>query len=181
MTPGGVTALDQHRTPEELGQASVRAYKSWKQTETDTTDLVVDDSGVIENAVATENDLTTTQLDEAREGANEGIAAHLPAMNEFRFQEMVAALLQALGYHVAWISTPGPDHGVDIVAYPDAIGAQKPRIKVQVKHTSHETDASSIFWRTRASRNRNLYVPCRVFERCPCRGSDAPYLPGHFD
>lgn len=42
-------------------------------------------------------------------------------------------LLAAMGYHVSWISPPGKDSGVDIVAYTDPLGATTPRIKVQVK------------------------------------------------
>jgi restriction system protein len=38
-----------------------------------------------------------------------------------------------MGYHVAWVAPPGPDKGVDIVAYTDPLGASGPRIKVQVK------------------------------------------------
>ena len=38
-----------------------------------------------------------------------------------------------MGYYVAWIAPPGPDKGVDIVAYTDPLGANGPRIKVQVK------------------------------------------------
>lgn len=53
----------------------------------------------------------------------------------FEFQEMVADLLAAMGYHVAWVSPPGRDGGVDIIAFTDPLGAQGPRIKVQVKRT----------------------------------------------
>jgi restriction system protein len=38
-----------------------------------------------------------------------------------------------MSYHVTWVSPPGKDGGIDILAAPDALGAQLPRIKVQVK------------------------------------------------
>jgi restriction system protein len=38
-----------------------------------------------------------------------------------------------MGYHVNWISPPGKDGGLDIVAYSDPLGTRPPRIKVQVK------------------------------------------------
>ncbi len=38
-----------------------------------------------------------------------------------------------MDYHVTWVAPPGPDKGVDIVAYNDPLGATGPRIKVQVK------------------------------------------------
>ena len=54
-------------------------------------------------------------------------------MNPFDFQHLVADLLTAMGYHVSWVSPPGKDGGVDILAWPDPLGTRPPRIKVQVK------------------------------------------------
>lgn len=48
-------------------------------------------------------------------------------------EELTAALLRALGYST-WVSPPGGDRGVDVLATPDALGLRDPRIKVQVKH-----------------------------------------------
>jgi restriction system protein len=39
-----------------------------------------------------------------------------------------------MDYHVAWISPPGKDRGIDIIVYNDPLGTTVPRIKVQVKH-----------------------------------------------
>ncbi len=36
-------------------------------------------------------------------------------------------------YHVFWVSPPGPDKGVDIIAHSDPLGIQGSRIKVQIK------------------------------------------------
>ena len=47
---------------------------------------------------------------------------------------MVAALLRAMGYHTPFVAPKGKDGGIDIIAYVDPLGAQTPRIKVQVKH-----------------------------------------------
>jgi len=58
------------------------------------------------------------------------LIAHLDA---YDFQQLVAGLLQAVGYRTR-VSEPGPDAGVDIIAHPDALGFETPRIKVQVKH-----------------------------------------------
>lgn len=38
-----------------------------------------------------------------------------------------------MSYHVSWVSPPGKDGGVDILAWPDPLGTRPPRIKVQVK------------------------------------------------
>jgi len=39
-----------------------------------------------------------------------------------------------MGYHISEVAQKGPDGGVDIIAYTDPLGAQQPRILVQVKH-----------------------------------------------
>jgi restriction system protein len=54
-------------------------------------------------------------------------------MPPYDFQELVAALLQGMNYHVEWISPPGRDGGVDIIAHGDPLGINGPQIKVQVK------------------------------------------------
>ena len=58
----------------------------------------------------------------------------VPARHEpYEFQHLVADLLRAMSYHVSWVAPPGKDGGVDILAWPDALGTSPPRIKVQVK------------------------------------------------
>jgi restriction system protein len=54
-------------------------------------------------------------------------------MNPYEFQELVASLLRAMGYHVAWVAPPGKDRGIDILAWSDPLGTRPPRIKIQVK------------------------------------------------
>jgi len=39
-----------------------------------------------------------------------------------------------MNYHTSFIAQKGKDGGIDIIAYQDPLGIQKPRIKVQVKH-----------------------------------------------
>jgi restriction system protein len=59
-------------------------------------------------------------------------------MNPFDFQQLVADLLRAMGYHVSWVSPPGKDGGVDIIAYTDPLGTKLPRIKVQVRRVGQK-------------------------------------------
>ena len=56
------------------------------------------------------------QLDLTLEPAWAEISAHLRAMSPYEFQDLVAALVEAMGYHVAWVAPPGPDRGIDIIA-----------------------------------------------------------------
>jgi len=65
-------------------------------------------------------------------------------MNPYEFQELVAALLRAMGYHLAWVSPPGPDQGLDILAYTDPLGAMGPRIKVQVKRRADKISVDGL-------------------------------------
>ena len=71
--------------------------------------------------------------DEVKAKADELIGDLISKNDPYDLQELVAGLLQAMGYRTR-VSPPGPDHGVDIVAHPDALGFEAPRIKVQVKH-----------------------------------------------
>lgn len=48
-------------------------------------------------------------------------------------QELVAGLLRGMGYKTI-VSAKGPDRGRDIIASPDGLGLEEPRIVVEVKH-----------------------------------------------
>jgi restriction system protein len=64
-------------------------------------------------------------------------------LDPWQIQELVGGLLQAMGYNVQ-VSPKGPDGGVDILAYKDAFGFEKPIIKVQVKHRKMSASAPEI-------------------------------------
>jgi restriction system protein len=79
--------------------------------------------------------LYTMVVEEAEEKAWEQIHRYLQDSRRIEFQALIADLLRAMGYHVAWTAPPEKDHGqIDMVAYVDPIGAKGPRILVQVKH-----------------------------------------------
>jgi restriction system protein len=74
-------------------------------------------------------------VEEAEERAWEQIQKYLLAIRRTDFLELLADLLRAMGYHVAWIAPPEKEHGqIDMVAHTDPIGAKGPRILVQVRH-----------------------------------------------
>lgn len=64
-------------------------------------------------------------------------------LDPWEMQELVGGLLQAMDYNVQ-ISPKGPDGGVDVLAYKDAFGFEKPIIKVQVKHRKSAASAPEI-------------------------------------
>ena len=58
-------------------------------------------------------------------------------------EDLVGGLLQAMEYNVQ-ISPKGPDGGVDVLAYKDAFGFEKPIIKVQVKPRKSSATAPEV-------------------------------------
>lgn len=81
-------------------------------------------------------------------------------------QEIVAALLRALGYRTI-VSPAGPDRGKDIIASPDGFGFESPRIVVEVKHRKGQMGAPEIraFLGGRHPEDRGLYVSTGGFSR----------------
>jgi restriction system protein len=126
ITDEGRAALDKFTDPAEFMRESVRRYRAWKKDQPD--ESLVDVEGADETEV-----IATSDLEEASESAWDGIRQFVRAMNAYDFQDLAAALLEAMGYNVAWNAPPGPDQGLDILAYRDPLGTEDPRIKVQVK------------------------------------------------
>lgn len=73
-------------------------------------------------------------LEELEDKARSGIQDFIRTKGPYEFQDIVAALLRAMGYYTPFIAPKGKDGGIDIVAYLDPLGAKEPRVKVQVKH-----------------------------------------------
>jgi len=46
-------------------------------------------------------------VDEAEEKSWEQIQQYLQQIKPYEFQELVADLLRAMGYHVSWVAPPG--------------------------------------------------------------------------
>ncbi len=128
VTPEGVEAIEAFPEPGSLMREARRLYKVWKKSQPDAVLDEIDEDEVVTAA--------STTLEEAQESARIGIHEFLASMPPYEFQELVAGLLRAMGYHVPWVAPPGRDGGVDIVAFTDPIGATGPRIKVQVKRQS---------------------------------------------
>lgn len=64
-------------------------------------------------------------------------------LDPWQMQDLVGGLLQAMEYNVQ-ISPKGPDGGVDVLAFKDAFGFEKPIIKVQVKHRKSSASAPEV-------------------------------------
>ncbi|HEX2418477.1 MAG TPA: winged helix-turn-helix domain-containing protein, partial [Micromonosporaceae bacterium] len=104
VTEEGQQAYEKYVDPGVFIREAVQRYQAWKRSQPQADDL--DDLGVDETAD------TLSILEEAEESAWSEISAYLMAMNPYEFQDLVAALLKAMDYHVAYVSPPGPDHGL---------------------------------------------------------------------
>jgi len=65
--------------------------------------------------------------------AHELIKDKILELDDAELELLVAAVLRAMGYK-ARVTPKGPDRGVDVIASPDGLGLEEPRIKAEVKH-----------------------------------------------
>ena len=126
ITDEGHSALERFPNPEDLFREAGRLYREWRAEQPDPATDLADDAAPSPESV----------LEEAEETAWTEIKSYLTAINPFVFQDLVAGLLEAMSYHVQWVSPPGQDQGIDIVASADPLGAASSRLKVQVKRRS---------------------------------------------
>lgn len=129
VTDLGKEALSKYQDGETFYREAVKLYYQWKnqQPTVEPSEVPEPESG------ETEAKTVAITYELADEQAWKEISEHLAKMPPYQFQDLVAALIRALGYHVAWTAPPGKDGGIDIIAWPDALGTKPPRIKVQVK------------------------------------------------
>jgi restriction system protein len=70
--------------------------------------------------------------------AHEFIKDRILALSPEDMEALTAALLRAMGYKTR-VSPKGPDQGRDVMASPDGLGFQVPRIIAEVKHRPRES------------------------------------------
>ena len=126
LTPEGEAILK--KTPEEVMNIANDAYHEWRRLNPK------DESPDEEPNDETAEKDNSRNLDLLESDAREGIRQCIVSKSPYEFQDMVAALLRAMKYYKPFIAPKGKDGGIDIIAYLDPLGAQTPRIKVQVKH-----------------------------------------------
>ena len=98
-------------------------------------------------------------IEELEEKSKEFIKDTVNALDGYQMQDLVAALLRAMGYKTI-VSSPGPDRGRDIVASPDGLGLENPVIIVEVKHRNQTMSAPNIrsFKGALKKTNKGIYV-----------------------
>lgn len=96
----------------------------------------------------------------------EFIKDRVNALDWEEMQELVAGLLRAMGYKTR-VSPSGSDRGKDIVASPDGLGFEDPRIVVEVKHREVATNSEKIrsFLGGRHETDKGLYVSTGGFTK----------------
>lgn len=143
LTEEGKKAYSRYPEPEEFSRESSRLYHQWADKQPK--DAAGSEEDFPEEIGTTERvaDASST-LEEAEETAWNEIEEYMGAINPYDLQKLVAALLRAMGYHVAWVSPPGPDKGIDILAHNDPLGTSAPRIKVQVKRRADKINVDGL-------------------------------------
>ena len=155
MTDEGRVAYRTHTDPGDLQHEWGRLYREWARSRADN-----------EPEVELPEDTAVTTLEEAQDSAWGEIRDYLTTMPPYEFQALVAALLKAMGYHVLWVAPPGPDRGIDMLAYTDPLGTSTPRIKVQVKRqgdTRIGREAVSSFVGTLGTQDVGIFVSAGGF------------------
>ena len=144
ITEEGRKAYVEFTDPLAFAQETARRYNEWKSSKRGEEPSSLD-AGELESASSMESPASLT-LETAEEDAWSEIQRYLTTMDPFEFQDLVAAVLRTLDYHIAYVSPPGPDRGLDILAFTDPLGASGPRIKVQVKRRQDKTTVDGIRW-----------------------------------
>lgn len=129
ITDDGKRAHAELRDPEVFYKRAVHLYQVWRKGKLP---VVAPDDAPLPDDDGAGKDASIT-FEQAEEQAWAEIERHLTSMPPYEFQELVAALLRGMGYHVGWVAPPGKDGGIDITAFNDPLGTRPPRIKVQVK------------------------------------------------
>ncbi|WP_242333339.1 restriction endonuclease [Anaeromyxobacter sp. SG66] len=141
VTDAGKAAFKKHRDPEQFYREAVRLYREWKKAQP--SEGGGDDAEETDGPPDAERAVIES-FEEAEEAAWRGIENLLQKMPPYDFQELVAGLIRAMGYHVDWIAPPGKDGGVDILAFTDPLGTKPPRVKVQVKRVDRKIDVADL-------------------------------------
>jgi restriction system protein len=123
-----------------------------------------------DDAVQDEDEAEETEeliANDLRDQSREFIKDKISRLDWQEMQELVAGLLRAMGYKTR-VSPSGPDKGKDIVASPDGLGFDQPRIVVEVKHRPNTAIGSQDirgFLGGRHKDDKGLYVSTGGFTK----------------
>lgn len=125
---------------ENLLSTATKIYREWDAKRKKEKENEEDDD--IEEIKSDKGQAQKALLNQYEENANTGLRNYIIDKNPYEFQDLVAALLEGMEYHISDIAKRGPDGGIDIIAYTDPLGTKQPRIIVQVKHRPYDSVSS---------------------------------------
>jgi len=136
----------------ETAMEEVEALASNKKLEVKMEDEGVDELGDIKEDII--------------ERSNEFIKDKVMKLDWDEMQELVAGILRAMGFKTR-VSEKGSDRGKDIIASPDGLGLEDPKILVEVKHRSGQMGSQEIrsFIGAVRSGSKGLYVSTGGFTK----------------
>ena len=114
-----------------------------------------------------EEDDFEEEKENQREIAREKLKDRIVRLDDRDMEQLMAAVLRGMGFR-ATVSPVGPDRGVDVIASPDGLGLQEPRIKVEVKHrrtTQMPPAAIRSFIGALRAGDRGIYLSTGGFSR----------------
>ena len=158
ITEAGEKAYTTYPDPEAFYKEACRLYAAWKALR-DTAEVQPGEAAQFDTIEDAAEKLSVT-VEAALDHSWAEIAEFLHSSDPFEFQEMVADLLRGMGYHVSWVSPPGKDNGVDVIAFTDPLGTTGPRIKAQVKRWQSKVDSDGLksFLATLSNGDVGIYV-----------------------
>ena len=133
LTPEGEEAITLGQI--ELLESATKAYRKWKAEqpkEIEETESDIDEA------------TTSMTFDEIEQIAMDGLENFIQKKNAYEFQDLIAALLRAMGYYTPFVAPKGKDGGIDIIAYQDPLGTESPRIQVQIKHRESSANVQEV-------------------------------------
>ncbi|MFK7050811.1 Restriction endonuclease [Flavobacterium columnare] len=139
---------------EKLLQTATKLYREWdgkrkqETVEDDIEDFSEESSNQVQKSI----------ISQYEDEAYNGIRNFIINKNPYEFQDLVAELLRAMGYHISEVAQRGPDGGIDIIAYTDPLGTRQPRIIVQVKHRPNDNVSSDEVQKLAGTLKRNSDV-----------------------
>ncbi len=143
--------------PDKFMDSATKKYREWDAKRKK--EIIVPTDEVEEAVVqGDKGQAQKARLDQYEEEASNGILDFIQSKNPYEFQDLVGALLTAMGYHISEVAEKGPDGGIDIVAYTDPLGTKLPRIIVQVKHRPNDAIPADQIQKLAGTLKRNTDV-----------------------
>ena len=150
-----------------FAQARTDYERAWADLDAKIAELEGEIAQAAKTADAAEN--LRAEMDELTATYDNGIELIKDRVSQLGWEDMerlVAGMLKAMGY-CARVIPKGPDGGRDVIASPDALGLESPRIVAEVKHRKGAMGAPAVrsFIGGLRADDRGLYVSTGGFTK----------------